>query len=147
MMALIGVLAYHALKGQGRLADTLGVGLPSGSGFRGLLSGATGRNVLTTGLRDLLDRFRQNGQWDRAQSWVAVGPNRPIAPHELAQALGEDRVKWLIQETAMPRDALMAGLGGALPELVDKLTPDGRVPTEEEMGRIAVQGGTPSALV
>ena len=102
VMALIGALAYDALKGQGRLADTLGVELPSGGGFRELLSGETGRNVLTTGLRDLLDRFRRNGQWDRAQSWIAIGPNRPIAPHELAQALGEDCVRWLIQETKKP---------------------------------------------
>jgi uncharacterized protein YidB (DUF937 family) len=80
-------------------------------------------------LRDLLDCFRQNGQWERAQSWIAAGPNRPIAPHELAQALGEERVSWLIQETAIPKDELMAGLGRALPELVDKLTPDGCVPT------------------
>jgi len=53
-----------------------------------------------------------------------------IAPHELAQALGEERVIWLIQETALPRDELLAGLGRLLPELVDKLTPDGRIPTE-----------------
>jgi uncharacterized protein YidB (DUF937 family) len=48
----------------------------------------------------------------------------------MAQALGEDCVRWLIQETAIPRDELLAGLGDALPELVDKLTPDGRAPTE-----------------
>lgn len=140
IMALIGVLTYHALKGRGRLADTLGVGLPSGSGFRGILSGATGPTVLATGLRDLLDRFRANGQGDRAQSWVSIGPNKPIAPHELALALGEEQVAWLVQETALPRDELIAGLGSALPELVDQLTPGGRVPTEGEAGGIGVRG-------
>jgi len=139
MMALIGVLAYPTLRGRGRLADTLGVGLPSGSGFREILS-ATGPGVLATGLRDLLDRFRVNGQGDRAQSWVSIGPNKPIAPHELALALGEEQVAWLVQETALPRDELMAGLGGALPELVDQLTPGGCVPTEGKAGGMAVRG-------
>jgi len=129
-MALIGVLAYRALKGHGCLADALGVGLPSGSGFQGILSGATGRSILATGLRDLLDRFRDHGQGDRVQSWVSIGPNKPIAPHELALTLGEEQVAWLVHETALPRDELMAGLGGTLPELVDQLTPDGRLPTE-----------------
>jgi len=143
-MALIGVLAYHALKGQRRLADILGVGLPSGSGFRGILSGATGRSVLAAGLRDLLDCFHESGQGDRAKSWVSIGPNKPIAPHELALVLGEERVAWLIHETAMPRDELMAGLGGALPELVDRLTPGGCVATEEEVDGIGVQGRSPT---
>ena len=134
-MAIIGVLAYRALKGRGRLADAVGVGLPSGSGFQGILSGGAGRSVLATGLHNLLDRFRENGQGDRTQSWISIGPNKPIAPHELALVLGEEQVAWLVHETALPRDELIAGLGGALPELVDQLTPDGRVPTEGVTGR------------
>jgi uncharacterized protein YidB (DUF937 family) len=131
-MALIGVLAYDTLKTRGRLADSLGVGPPSGSALRGMFSSTTARSVLATGLRALLDRCRKNGQGHRVQTWVSIGPNKPIAPHELALALGEEQMAWLVQESAMPRDELMAGLCAALPDLVDHLTPDGREPTEGE---------------
>jgi uncharacterized protein YidB (DUF937 family) len=131
-MALLGALAYDALKTRGRLADSLGVGLPSGSALCGIFSSTPGRSVLATGLRELLDRCRKNGQGDRVQTWVSIGPNKPIAPHELALALGEEQMAWLVQESAMPRDELMAGLCAALPELVDHLTPDGREPVEGE---------------
>lgn len=116
-MAVIGVLSYDALKARGQLAD---------------MFGTRGRSVLATGLRQLLDRCRKNGQEHRVQSWVSIGPNKPIAPHELALALGEKQIAWLVQESAIPRDELMAGLCAALPELVDQLTPDGREPTEGE---------------
>ena len=81
-------------------------------------------------------RFQANGHGDTAQSWVATGANRPIAPGELEEALGPERVQWLIQQTGMSKDELMAGLSAKLPQVVDKLTPDGRVPTSEEAERL-----------
>ena len=59
-------------------------------------------------------------------------PENTLASFERALALGEEQMTWLVQESAMPRDQLMAGLCAALPELVDHLTPDGREPAEGE---------------
>jgi uncharacterized protein YidB (DUF937 family) len=132
MMAVLGVLAYRTMKGKGRLADMLG----TGAGAGGLLSGAMGGGMLSGGLQDLLSRFRQTGHEDKAQSWVAKGSNRPIASHELEQALGEERVQWLMEQTGLPKDQLLAGLSDELPNAVDKLTPDGRVPTDEELAQL-----------
>jgi uncharacterized protein YidB (DUF937 family) len=70
----------------------------------GLLAGAGGGGLLAGGLSDLLDRFRHAGHSDKAQSWVDIGPNRPIASHELEHALGEERIQWLMTETGMGRD-------------------------------------------
>ena len=86
-------------------------------------------------MKDLLDRFRQSGQEDKAQSWVAQGTNKPIAPQELEQTLGDERIQWLMEQTGLPRDELLSGLSRELPEAVDELTPDGRVPTDEELSR------------
>lgn len=133
MMAVLGLLAYRTLKGKGRLADMLGTG---GAGAGGLLSGAMGGGLLSGGLQDLLARFKQTGHEDKAQSWVSPGPNRPIAPHELEQALGEERLQWLIEQTGLPKDQLLAGLSRELPDAVDKLTPEGKVPTEEELSKL-----------
>jgi uncharacterized protein YidB (DUF937 family) len=140
MMGLMGLLAYRTLKGKGRLADMLGTnqaggnvgGAPTGAGLGGVLGGG----ALGAGLKDLLDRFRQNGQDDKVQSWVSTGANKSIQPNEIEQALGEERIQWLMEQTGMPREQLLEGLSGELPQAIDKLTPDGRIPTDDELSRI-----------
>jgi uncharacterized protein YidB (DUF937 family) len=145
MVGLMGLLAYRTLKGKGKLADMLGTnqaganqagadagGAPTSGGLGGMLGGG----ALGAGLKDLLDRFRQNGQEDKVQSWVSTGANKSIAPNELEQALGEERIQWLVEQTGMPREQLLDGLSGELPQAIDKLTPDGRIPTDEEISRI-----------
>jgi uncharacterized protein YidB (DUF937 family) len=160
-MALLGVLAYRTLHGKGRLANMLGTNHPadgatgagtpgpgtasipggvSGGGLGGLLGGVLGGGALSGGLQDLLDRLRQNGHGEKADSWVSTGANRPVAPHELEQALGQDRIDWLTRETGMSREQLLSGLSTALPQAVDKLTPDGRVPSGPEMENLLTTG-------
>jgi uncharacterized protein YidB (DUF937 family) len=60
-----------------------------------------------------------------------------LSPTELEQALGQERIDWLTQQTGMSREELLAGLSRELPEAVDKLTPEGRLPTEQEAARMA----------
>ena len=122
-MAVLGLLAYKTLKGK----RPAGVGGTAG-GLGGLLGGGLGG-----GLKDLMDRFRQTGQEQKAQSWVSTGANQSIAPNELQQVLGEERINWLVEETGMPREQLLAKLSGELPAAVDELTPDGRLPTDDEV--------------
>jgi len=131
MLGLMGLLAYRTLKGKGRLADMLGTNRPDG-GPGAVLGGGS----LGAGLKDLLDRFRQSGHDDKVQSWVSTGANKQIAPNEIEQALGEERIQWLMEQTGMPRDQLLNGLSGELPQAIDKLTPDGRIPTDEELSRL-----------
>ena len=140
MLGLMGLLAYRTLKGKGKLADMLGTNQP-GAGVDGAPTGgglgtAVGGGSLGAGLKDLLDRLRQNGQEDKVQSWVSTDANKSIAPNEIEQALGEERIQWLMEQTGMPRDQLLDGLSGELPQAIDKLTPDGRIPTDEELSRI-----------
>jgi uncharacterized protein YidB (DUF937 family) len=125
---LMGLLAYRTLKGKGRLADMLGTSSTTPGAGGPLAGGALGG-----GLKDLLDRFRQSGQQSKADSWVAKGPNQPIAPDELENALGEERIQWLMEQTGMPKDQLLAGLSKELPDAVDELTPEGRLPTDAEL--------------
>ena len=129
-MGVLGLLAYKALKGKGGLAGMLGSGQSLDSSGGPLSGGALGG-----GLKDLLDRFRQSGQEDKAQSWVSKGSNKPIAPQELEQSLGEERIQWLMEQTGLPRDQLLSGLSNELPDAIDELTPDGHVPTDEELSR------------
>jgi uncharacterized protein YidB (DUF937 family) len=153
-MALMGLLAYRTFQGKGRLADMLGrnpgspvasaSGIPGdpmpGGGLGGmlgsLLGGGTAGGILSGGLGDLFKQFQQNGQGDKAQSWIAGGPNKPVSASELEQALGPEKISWLIQQTGMSREELLSGLSRELPRVVDKLTPDGRLPTDQEAARL-----------
>lgn len=143
-MGLLGLLAYRTYKGKGRLADMLGksgANAPSQTGgldglLGGLFGGAAGGGLLSGGLGDLIKSFQQHGQGDKAESWVGKGPNKPISPPDLEEALGPDKIAWLMDETGMSREELLAGLSRELPEVVDKLTPDGRLPTGQEARRL-----------
>jgi uncharacterized protein YidB (DUF937 family) len=134
-MGVLGLLAYKALKGKGGLAGIFGSDKSPGVAGAAPSGGPLSGGVLGGGLKDLLDRFRQSGQEDKAQSWVAKGANKPIAPQELEQTLGEERIQWLMEQTGLPREELLSGLSRELPDAVDELTPDGRVPTDEELSR------------
>lgn len=102
----------------------------------GVLGGAAAGTVLNGGLGGLLKQFQENGQGDVAHSWIGTGPNKTISEGDLASALGGDTLNTLSQQTGMGRDDLLAGLRQYLPRLVDQLTPDGRVPNEDEAQRM-----------
>ena len=147
-MAILGLLAYRAVKGgiggsqgagvapagsstQGGIGGGIGDLLKSGLG--GLLAGGAAGGVLSGGLGDLVKQFQQGGLAGAVNSWVGHGPNQQVAPNDLAKALGSDQIHALMSQTGMPREELLSGLSQQLPQAVDELTPDGRLPTEQEM--------------
>jgi uncharacterized protein YidB (DUF937 family) len=128
-----GSLGGGGLSGGGLSGGGLGDLLKGGLG--GLLGGAAAGSVISGGLGDLLKQFQQNGQGDTADSWVSPGPNKQISPGDLGKALGVDQINTLTSQTGLSREELLSGLSQYLPEAVNHLTPDGRVPTEGEMAR------------
>jgi uncharacterized protein YidB (DUF937 family) len=159
-MAILGLLAYKAVKGiagsqpsaapanprvpsggNGINANLPGAGggglgdLLSG-GLGGLLAGGAAGSILSGGLNDLLKQFQQSGHSDTVNSWVGTGPNKTISPNDLAGALGSDKINALIAQTGMSRDDLLHDLSEYLPQVVDQLTPEGRLPTEQEVHRM-----------
>jgi uncharacterized protein YidB (DUF937 family) len=153
-MAILGLLAWKAVKhltaGQpgATPAPAPGTGAntaPGGGGLGGLLQGGLGGllaggaagSVISGGLGDLLKQLQQNGHGDTANSWVSPGPNKSIAPGDLANALGADQINSLMSQSGLSRDELLSGLSQHLPDVVNHLTPDGRLPTENEVsGRL-----------
>lgn len=114
----------------GRLGESFGVG--GGGNDRGMLSsdrGAEDDDIVGGGLGELLDRFRQNGEGDVADSWVRQGPNQQLSPAQLERAVGPELLDTLSQQTGLSRDELVARLSRDLPDAVDKYTPEGRLPT------------------
>jgi uncharacterized protein YidB (DUF937 family) len=133
--------------GGGALGEILGGlfgGTSSGSGLGGSLSGlnsgglggAGAGSVLSAGLGNLIKDLQNNGQGQVAKSWVANGPNQAIAPESLEAAVGVDTLDALAKQTGMQREDILSGLSQQLPGLVDHLTPEERVPTQEEAARM-----------
>lgn len=116
--------------GGGGLSSWLQNGLQSGLG--GALAGGAAGSVISGGLNELLKRFEQNGFGGAAQSWVDHGPNQPVSPGDLEQAAGTDTLDALAREIGMSRDQLVQRLSAELPQAVDRLTPQGHVPTPEQ---------------
>jgi uncharacterized protein YidB (DUF937 family) len=153
-MALIGLLAFKAIKhftggqpaqqtapaGGGAAAPTAptGGGLADvlKNGLGGLLGGAAAGGVLSGGLSDILKQLEQSGHGEVAKSWVGTGPNKMIAPQDLEKDLWTEQVNTLAQQAGLSKVALLDGLSDQLPDLVDQLTPEGRVPTEAEASRL-----------
>jgi len=119
-----GLFGGSGGKGLGGLESLFG-GL-AGGGLGGLLGG---------GLRDLVENFKQAGQGDTVDSWVARGPNKQISPQHLEQAIGPDTLATLSRETGLSHEELLARLSRELPDAIDKYTPEGRVPSETEFAR------------
>lgn len=156
-MAILALLAYKAVKhiggGQPEAApapapapspNTVNAGLPGGDmggglgdllkgGLGGLLGGAAAGSVISGGLGDLLKQFQQHGQGEVADSWVGKGENKSIAPGDLGQALGIDQINALTSQTGLSRNELLDGLSQYLPGVIDHLTPEGRLPTDNEL--------------
>jgi uncharacterized protein YidB (DUF937 family) len=162
-MALMGVLAYKAIKsfsgsptaapsstsatpGSGASGGLGGMpGSGAGSSLGDLLSGGLGAlfggssagKMLSGALGNLTNDLQNSGQGRVVQSWIGTGPNQAISPASIESALGSDTIDTLARQTGMNRDELLSAISQHLPSLVDRLTPNGRLPTPDEAARIS----------
>ncbi len=87
--------------------------------------------MLGGGLSELLEQFTKNGQGETAESWVGTGPNKEVSPPQLKQAIGQDVLAALVQQTGLTQEELLARLSRELPTAADKYTPDGFLPPRD----------------
>jgi len=138
MIALAALLASGALtrgiSGSGSSTSNAPAG-PSGPSSSGAQAGSadSGDGGLLSGLGGLLSKLQQGGHGDIANSWVGPGQNQPISPSQLGTALGPAIISTLAQKTGMSEQELTQQLSQLLPGIVDKLTPNGRLPTVAEL--------------
>jgi len=146
LTALLGLLAVAGYQNRDKIAEMLrGLDKKSGDqggigGFldqlRSTFSGGGGAGgLLSGGLGELLDRFQQSGHGETVQSWVGTGPNKPVTPSQLEQAIGPDVLDTLSKQTGLSRDELLSRLSRELLDAVDKYTPQGRLPAEANLHR------------
>jgi uncharacterized protein YidB (DUF937 family) len=115
-VAVLGVLAYANREKLGKL----------------LRSDMGGPDSKLGGVGELLDRFRNTGRKEEVDSWINQGPNRPLQRQHIEEAIDADTIEALSQQTGLSREELLDRLTKDLPEGVDKMTPDGRLPDETD---------------
>jgi uncharacterized protein YidB (DUF937 family) len=146
MTALLALLAIAGYQNRDKIAEMLrgtGQDRPEADkqgGLSGLLGqlglgGASAAGILSGGLGELLERFKQSGQGDTAESWIRTGPNKPCTPDQLEQAIESDVLDHLSRQTGLTREELLSKLCRELPDAVDKYTPQGRLPVEGDFER------------
>ena len=127
MLALLALLASGALFGKRDAASPAGTGAQptSDQGAGGLLGGLGG----------LLEKLQKEGLGNAINSWIGRGENQPVSPGQLGSALGPDIIKTLAQRSGMSEEEITRQLSQILPGVVDKLTPQGRLPTAAELSQ------------
>ena len=80
------------------------------------------------GLAGLAEQFQRGGLGDVMNSWIGTGQNQPISPDQLGGVLGSDLIGELTQRTGMGQGDLLGQLSQVLPQMVDRATPEGRIP-------------------
>ena len=133
MLAMLALFASGALfrgGGAGQATATAPQPAPAGQ------SGPSDGGGLLGGLGGLLDKLQNGGLADVAKSWVGTGQNQPVSPGQLGSALGTDVVKTLAQRSGLSEEDITKQLSQILPSVVDKLTPQGRLPTMAELSQV-----------
>jgi uncharacterized protein YidB (DUF937 family) len=122
------------------LLDQIGA---AAGGATGTSQGSGGNAILTQqvmamlskpgALDNLLNGFRGGGLGNIAQSWIGTGPNQSVSPDQVRSAMGQGTITELAQRAGMGESETANALTSLLPQMIDKLTPDGKVPTQSNL--------------
>ena len=134
LLGLVAVAGYQNRDKIGEFVRGLGNTDPTNSGGSMLdrakksLGDSPLGTSITGGLGELVEQFRNNGEGATADSWIVDGPNTTINDAQLERAIGKDMIDSLTKQTGLSRQDLLSRLAKTLPDVVDKMTPEGRLP-------------------
>jgi uncharacterized protein YidB (DUF937 family) len=124
--SVIGAIGQQQGGGGGQ-GDLVGA-------LMGMLAQSGGAGGAGGGLGGLIAKFQQAGLGDVANSWVSTGPNLPVSPDQLGSVLGGDAIAGFAQKMGMNSGDALGQLSQMLPQIVDKLTPNGQLPSGDGGG-------------
>ena len=92
-------------------------------------------NQQSGGLSGLVEQLNSKGLGEIANSWVSTGKNLPISPEQLQQGLGDQTIGKIASQAGISTDQVTSQLSTLLPQIVDKLTPDGKISQNDVMAK------------
>lgn len=85
-------------------------------------------NPQAGGLTGLLETFKGKGLGDAVSSWISTGQNQPVSGEQIQHVLGKEQIQHIAEKIGIPKGEVSSGLASILPEIIDKLTPNGTLP-------------------
>lgn len=148
LLALLGLVAVAGYQNRGRIGEMLSnakspptqpgqTAPPVTAGFLADIGQFFQSSHISSALGDLVDRFKVAGRGDVAESWVSNKANMPLGVDALKAALGAETLAALAQKTGLSQAEVLLRLNVALPDVVNRFTPNGRLPTEGEVQSLA----------
>jgi uncharacterized protein YidB (DUF937 family) len=134
----------------GLLGGGSGAGSPGvASGGGGLKMGAViaalapivGGLLKNGGLSKMMQGAQANGLSDQASSWVGTGDNAPVSGQEVRGVVGDDTVAELAQKAGISEDQAATVLAGVVPQVVNGVTPDGQLPSDDDLDQLVSKFG------
>ena len=92
------------------------------------------------GLGGLMNSLQNAGMGDHLKSWIGTGENMPISGDQLTSALGSDKIRDIASQLGMSNGDVSGGLASMLPQIIDKLSPNGKLPGDHNMLQDALAG-------
>ena len=129
---VLGMLANRSRGGSPGFAPEAGGG-GLGDVLGQVLGGASGGRGAAGGLGGLLEQLQRAGFAEQADSWVGRGTNKPISPDAMTQIFGHDGLEQISRQAGISEDEASRGLSELLPEVVDRMTPNGEVPDADAL--------------
>jgi uncharacterized protein YidB (DUF937 family) len=126
LMLGLGALLVSKMLSSGRAAQPAA---PTGNSA----GGPPADGGLVGGLGGLLEKLQNAGHDDTVKSWLGPGQNQPIEPGQLGSALGQRNIGQAAQQAGITEQDFLSQLAQVLPQFVDKLTPNGRIPSLQEI--------------
>jgi uncharacterized protein YidB (DUF937 family) len=87
------------------------------------------------GITGLIQKFNEKGLGDHMSSWISTGENLPISADQIKDVLGSDKIKELASKLNLGEQDTSKSLADLLPQLIDRLTPDGSVPHQDMLSQ------------
>jgi len=102
-------------------------------GSEAIVKGVTRLVESQGGMQGLVSKFDLAGLQDKVQSWLGKGPNQQVSGSEVRQALGDSEVDRIAQDAGVSREEASEQIAHVLPQTVDQLSPEGRMPSGDEL--------------
>lgn len=131
--------------GSGGVGDMVG-GLMGGGGGMGALVPVLGGLLAGGGLSKIMGGMKSSGLAEQAESWVGTGENKPVSGSQIEQAIGQEQIQQIAKQLGVSESEAADAVAKALPEVVDKVSPDGQLPPEQDLDaafeKVAKAGAT-----
>ena len=90
-------------------------------------------NPQTGGLQGLIQTFKEKGLGDAVSSWISTGENQPVTGDQIQHALGGNLIQQIAEQLGSSKSEVSGGLSNLFPEIIDKLTPNGSLPENDQL--------------